>query len=185
MASMTIRKKWYEKLQQISDNETRNDALWAIIEYLATGSECVVNRFREVGNECMSLMTMVIDDVEKSRLRAEAARKRREERKRNEQNGYNRPRCSKQHIYEQYPAMFIFDGFASYLMSTAFTAGRKVITGKFGEIDFDKAISMFRELTLARKQLGNVQRFSIFREMFTRFVNEHQRVLTTGCVNIA
>ncbi len=174
---MTIRKKWYEKLQQISNTETRKEALWAIIEYLATGSECIINRFRTVGNECMELMTMVIDDVEKSRQRAEAARKRREEHKQNADNEINQPRRSKQHIYEQHPAMFLFDGFASYFMSTANSAGRKTFIEKIGNIDFEKAIRQFRQHAIDKKILGCMQRFNVFCDMLTRFVNVKKRSL--------
>ena len=174
---MTIRKKWYAKLQQISNIKTRNEALWAILEYLATGSECAINRFRTMSSECMSLMSMVIDDVEKSRLRAEAARKRREERKQNEKNGTNQPRRSMQHIYEHLPAMYLFDGFASYMMSTAYKTGRKAIVEKYGNIDFDKAIRMFRQHAIDKKMLGCIQRLNVFCDMFARFINTRQRAL--------
>ncbi len=180
MANMTIRKKWYAKLQQISNIETRKEALWAILEYLSTGSECVINSFRTAGNECMSLMSMVIDDVEKSRMRAEAARQRRQEQKQNARNDVNQPRRSRQHIYEQHPAMYLFDGFASYLMSTAYKAGRKAIIGKYGNINFDKAIRMFRQQVVDKNTLGCIQRLNVFCDMFTRFISAKKSVLAVS-----
>ena len=170
MASMTIRKKWYGKIQQISDTETRKEALWAILEYIANDNIDPLRRLPDDDRACRDLYYMVLKDVKKSRQRAEEARRRREERKKNEQNDMNRPRTSRQHIYEQHPAMFLFDGFASYMMSTAYTAGRKAISDKYGQFDFDKAINMFRKNVLERKQLTSILRFQVFRDMFSRFL---------------
>ena len=177
---MTIRKKWYVKLQQINNIEIRNNALWSILEYMATGCHQPLTDLLNEYGECVDLINMVVNDIEKSRRRAEEARRRREERRRNEQIGMNQPRRSKQHIYEQHPAMFIFDGFASYIMTTAYTAGRKAIVEKFGSVNFDKAINMFRKNVLERKQLGSIQRFQVFRDQFTRFIGENKTRLAVA-----
>lgn len=159
----------------INNIEAQKNAVWAILQYISTGDEAHLRQILNDTRLCRDIYRMVKDDVEKSRQRAEEARKRREERKHNGQNDVNRPRVSKQHIYEQHPAMFLFDGFASYMMSTAYTAGRKVISEKYGTVDFDKAINLFRKYVLERKQLGSIQRFQVFRDMFNRFLAEKPR----------
>ncbi len=177
MANALFKEEWFKIISSsnYSDDDRKNMA-WAVLEYLINGEEEEVNdmciyyekRIREMSKN-------IKRDAELRRRRAEAARKRREERKKNAQAKINRPCRSKQHIYEQHPAMYLFDGFASYMISTAYTAGRKVITEKYGAIDFDKAIKLFRKNIMERNQLNSLQRFHVFRDMFTRFLAEKPR----------
>ncbi len=180
MANALFKEEWYRIIKD-SDmgeyEEDRNRIAWAVLEYVMSGDDYELNDVRKCYDRTIEeLVDKVRKEIENRRLRAEAARKRRQERKQSE---VNRPRRSHQRIYETHPAMYLFDGYASFMMSTEYNGGRKAFADKLGRaIDFDKAIVRFRKYAIENKLLSSMQRFNVFRDMLIRFIKENLRVLT-------
>ena len=112
------------------------------------------------------ILDMIYADLDESARRAARAKERREQRKRLQ---VNPPRKSKQHIYEEVPAMYLFDGFASYMMSNAGGEIRSYIKSKIGNVDLDALIVAFRKFARKNKLLNSLHRFHVFRDQLLRF----------------
>ena len=168
IAKITLRKKWVQAIEKIDSIEKRSRLLMIIFDGFVRGE-----RYTSCNDPVFApVLRMIYADLDESARRAAAARERREKRR---QMHANPPRRSPQHIYEEIPAMYLFDGYASFMMSNGAGDARAYIKSKVGDINLDALIVAFRKFATKHKLLNSLHRFHVFRDRLLKFAQNFRQ----------
>ena len=173
MKSITIRKNWNEKIEQL-DKSIQPEAVWAVYQYVKNGGGEHENA------EIQEILNLVQRDLERIAIAREKARERREKLK--QERLLNEQKSGEEHSgqadveksetedekkqreeYEKYPELFMFDGFMSFLCSKG---GEKYRPEVMPEFNFFELICHFRDWVLDHNKIKEITHLNAFRGLF-------------------
>ncbi|MDE5572596.1 MAG: hypothetical protein K2H44_03970 [Muribaculaceae bacterium] len=175
MKAITIRKNWNEEIEKL-DETLQPVAVWALYQFVKNGKVVSEN------SDIQRIISLADSDLKRIAIAREKARERREKLKReklikqqladvksveNECGVFEKTETENEkkqrEEYEQYPELFMFDGFMSFICSKG---GEKYRPDVSDEFNFFELICHFREWVLDHNKIKEITHLNAFRGLF-------------------
>lgn len=170
MKSITFRKNWNNAIAQLP-REIRHDAIVAVYDLLLTGC-----RHEGYDSNINELLDMVIRDLEALEIKREKARKRREIKRLEEKtkaesagNAIPYPGAEAFMEYLEYPALYMFDGFMSYIGITGCGRERFDLPD---DVNMVELMCHFRQWVIDNGKVNEITKLSSFMGLFKHAMPE-------------